>query len=121
MHQQVTRLAAPIPLLTPGCLFPPDQVILRIRKKSRKRDPTRIREGAIYCECFCWTDAGKYGPHVQIAENEKLGILPAKHYVWGGMASTAREAMQHAWDYHHSKKQAPHLKTVGTVVPILTL
>ena len=39
-------------------------------------DRKRICRGSIYCGRFFWTDAGKYVPWHQIAENEKLGTLP---------------------------------------------
>ncbi|MDQ1228570.1 hypothetical protein QE443_004831 [Pantoea ananatis] len=46
-------------------LFPSDQVILRIREKSRITDPQRIRRGSIYSHRKPFTDARKYVPHPQ--------------------------------------------------------
>ncbi len=47
-----------------------------MRGKSRKTDPQRILNGWIYCGRFCWTDARKYVPRMQIAEIENLGTSP---------------------------------------------
>lgn len=67
---------SPVQRLTPRCLFQADQVILRIREKSRKSDPKRILSGSIYSHGFHWTDRGKYVPHRQTTEIESLGTLP---------------------------------------------
>ncbi|WP_345891956.1 tyrosine-type recombinase/integrase [Pantoea ananatis] len=57
-------------------LFPSDQVILRIREKSRETDPERIRCGSIYSHRKPFTDARKYVPHRLITEIKSLGTLP---------------------------------------------
>ena len=57
-------------------LFPPVQVILPLRGKSRKTDPKRIRRGSIYSRGFRWTDRGKYVPYRQTTEIKSLGTLP---------------------------------------------
>lgn len=57
-------------------LFQPDQVILRIGKKSRKTDPCRIRRGSIYSHRNPFTDARKYVPPLQTTEIKSLGTLP---------------------------------------------
>lgn len=46
-------------LRTLRCLFRADQLILRIRKKSRKTDPDRILSESICSRGFRWTDRGK--------------------------------------------------------------
>jgi integrase len=57
-------------------LFPADQVILRIRDKSRKTDPDRILCGSIYSGRKRFTDKGKYVPPRQTTEIENLSTLP---------------------------------------------
>lgn len=57
-------------------LFPADQVILRIREKSRKTVPTRILCGSIYSHRKSFTDARKYVTHPQKTEIKSLGTLP---------------------------------------------
>nr|WP_306278078.1 tyrosine-type recombinase/integrase [Pantoea sp. Fr+CA_20] len=57
-------------------LFPADQVILHIREKRRKTDPSRIRHGSIYSHRKLFTDARKYVPHPQTTEIKSLGTLP---------------------------------------------
>lgn len=59
-----------------GFLFPAGQLILRIREKSRKTDPERIRHGSIYSHRKPFTDARKYVPHPQTTESKSLGTLP---------------------------------------------
>lgn len=67
---------SPCKRLTPRCLFQADQVILRVREKSRKTGPGRILCGSIYSRGFRWTDGGKYVPHRQTTEIKSLGTLP---------------------------------------------
>jgi len=57
-------------------LFPAGQLILRIREKSRKTDPERIRRGSIYSHRKPFTDARKYVQHPQTTESKSLGTLP---------------------------------------------
>ena len=57
-------------------LFPAGQVILRIRGKSLKIDPDRIRRGAIYSHRKPFTDGRKYVLPPLTTESKSLGTLP---------------------------------------------